>query len=203
MLFQELWQRVLQWEKRLDNDIADQWRSWNSELSQLSWITIARYSMGNIESSSSIELHGFGDASMRAYGAAVYISCVDETRHISTHFVGSKSRIAPTKTISLPRLELLAAVINARLLKFVAESLTLKINQVVCCTDSMVTLKWIRVSSCQWKTILANRVSEIQSTWDPQHCSHCSAEDNPADLLTRGLPAKVLAVNNLWRSGPS
>ena len=159
--------------------------------------------MGHIESSSSIELHGFGDASTRAYGAAVYIRCVDETGHISTYIVMSKSRVAPTKIMSLPRLELLPAVTNARLLKFVAESLTLKIDRVVCCTDSMVTLKWIRVSSCQWKTFLANRVAEIQSKGYPQHWRHCSVEDNPADLLTRGLPAKVLPVNNLWLSGPS
>ena len=154
--------------------------------------------MGNIESSLSIELLGSGDASTRAYGAAVYIRCVDENGHISTHFVMSKSRVAPTKTMSLPRLELLAAVTNARLLKFVEESLTLKMDRVVCCTDSIVTLKWIRVSSCPWKTFLANRVAEIQSTWDPQHWRQCPVEDNPADLLTCGLHAKVLAVNKLW-----
>ena len=153
--------------------------------------------MGNTESSFSIELHGFGDASTKAYGATVYIRCVDETGHISTHFVMSKSRVAPTKTMSFPRLELLAAVTNARLLKLVEESLTLKIDRVVCCTEGMVTLKWIRVSSCQWKTFLANRVAEIQSTWHPQHWRQCSVEDNPADLLTRGLHAKVLAVNKL------
>lgn len=101
MLFQELWQRGLQWEDRLDEDIADQWRSWKSELSQLCCITIPRYFMGNIQSSSSIELHGFGDASPAAYGAAVYIKCVGEagqlflsvySRHtysaiISNHYV--------------------------------------------------------------------------------------------------------------------
>ena len=149
ILFQELWQRGLQWEDRLDEDIADQWRSWKSELSQLSCITIPRYFMGNIKSSSSIELHGFGDASPAAYGAAVYIKCVGEAGHASTHLVMSKSRVAPAKTVSLPRLELLAAVFNARLLKFVAESLTLKVDRVVCWTDSMVTLQWIRGSSSQ------------------------------------------------------
>ena len=148
-------------------------------------------------------VHGFGDASTKAYGAAVYIRSVDEAGCVSTHLVMSKSRVAPTKTVSLPRLELLAAVLNARLLKFVAESLTLKIDRVVCWTDSMVTLQWIRGSSCQWKTFAANRVAEIQSTWDPHHWRHCSGEDNPADLLTRGLPAKTLAENNLWWSGPS
>ena len=111
----------------------------------------------------------------------------------------SKSRVAPTKTVSLPRLELLAAVVNARLLKltFVAESLTLKVDRVVCWTDGMVTLQWIRGSSSQRKTFVANRVAEIQSTWDPQHWKHCG-EDNPAVLLARGLPAKVLADNKLW-----
>ena len=108
-----------------------------------------------------------------------------------------KSRVAPAKTVSLPRLELLAAVVNARLLKFVADSLTLKVDGVVCCTDSMATLQWIRGSSSQWKIFVANRVAEIQSTWDPQHWKHCSGEDNPADLPTRGLPAKVLAYSKL------
>ncbi|XP_068750874.1 uncharacterized protein [Montipora capricornis] len=202
MLFQELWQRGSQWEDRLDEDIADQWRSWKSELSQLSCITTPRYFMGNIESSSSIELHGFGDASPAAYGAAVYIKCLGEAGQASTHLVMSKSRVAPAKTVSLPRLELLAVVVNARLLKFVAESLMLKVDRVVCWTDSMVTLQWIRGSSSQWKTFVVNRVAEIQSTWDPQHWKHCSGEDNPADLLTRGLPAKVLADSKLWWGGP-
>ena len=149
MLFQELWQRGLQWENRLHDDIVDQWRSSKSKLSQLSCITVPRYFMGKIESSSSIVIHGFGDASTKAYGAAVYIWCVDEAGHISTHLVMFKSRVVPTKTVSLPRLELLAALTNARLLKFDAESLTLKKDRVVCWTESMVTLQWIRGSICQ------------------------------------------------------
>ena len=107
----------------------------------------------------------------------------------------SKSRVAPTKTVLL-------AVINSRLLKFVPESLSLKIDRVVCWTDSMVTLQWIRGSSCQWKTFIANRVAEIQSTWDSQHWEHCPGEDNPADMLTCGLSSKVLAENGLWWNRP-
>ena len=133
----------------MDDDIADQWRSSKSKLSQLSCITVPRDFIGNIESSLSIVIHGFGDASTKAYGAAVYIWCVDEAGHISTHLVTSKSRVAPTKTVALPRLELLAALTNARLLKFDAESLTLKIDWVVCWTESMVTLQWIRGSICK------------------------------------------------------
>ena len=126
MLFQELWQRGFTVGEPLNDDIADQWRSSKSKLSQLSCITVPRYFMGNVESKSSMVIHGFGDASTKAYGAAVYIWCVDEAGHISTHLVMFKSRVVPTKTVSLPRLELLAALTNTRLLKFDTESLTLK-----------------------------------------------------------------------------
>ena len=166
MLFQELWQRGFTLGEPLNDDIADQWRSSKSKLSQLSFITVPRYFMGNIESRSSIVIHGFGDASTKAYGVR-YIWCVDEAGQISTHLVMSKSRVVPTKTVSLPRVELLAALTNARLLKFYTESLTLKKQQVVCWTESMVTLQWIRGSICQWKTFVAYRVGKIQSTRDP------------------------------------
>ena len=126
---------------------------------------------------------------------AVYIQSSDAAGKVSTHLVMSKSRVAPTKTVLL-------AVINSRLLKFVPESLSLKIDRVVCWTDSMVTLQWIRGSSCQWKTFIANRVAEIQSTWDSQHWEHCPGEDNPADMLTCGLSSKVLAENGLWWNRP-
>ena len=109
---------------------------------------------------------------------------MDAAGNVSNHLVMSKSRVAPTKTVTLPRLYLLAAVINSRLLKFVAESLCLKLDRVVCWTDSMVTFQWIRGSSSQWKTFVANRVAKIQFTWDPQHWKHCPGEDNPADLIT-------------------
>ena len=177
ILFQDLWQRGLEWEDRMNEDVAVQWRSWKSELPHLSCISIPCYLMADVGSSSTIELHVFGDASPKAYDAAVYIRSTDAAGKVSTPLVMSKSGVAPTKTVSLPRLELLAAVINSRLLKFVAESLSLK----------------IRGSSCQWKTFVANRVAGIQSTWDPQHWKHCPGEDTPADLLTRGLSLKVLA----------
>ena len=89
MLFQELWQRGLQWEDRLDDDIADQWRSSKSKLSQLTCITVPRYFVGNIESSSSMVIHEFGDASTKAYGAAVYIWCVGEASLTSTHLLNA------------------------------------------------------------------------------------------------------------------
>ena len=107
-------------------------------------------------SKSIVELHGFGDASPKAYGAAVYIRIIDSVGQVSSKLVMSKSRVAPIKEVSLPRLELLAAVVNARLLRVVVDTLQIKVHCVVCWTDSMVTLLWIRRQSLCWKPFVAN-----------------------------------------------
>ncbi|XP_078371406.1 uncharacterized protein LOC144655058 [Oculina patagonica] len=197
-----LWRRGLEWDDPLDSDIKREWSSWKSELLQLKKVAIPRWFGTSVTSESTVELHGFGDASPKAYGAAVYIRVIDKLGQASSQLVMSKSRVAPIKEVSLPRLELLAAVVNARLLKFVVDTLQIKMNRVVCWTDSMVTLHWIRGRSSQWKPFVANRVSEIQSTWDPECWHYCASEDNPADLLTRGSNCDKLMSSGLWWNGP-
>ncbi|KXJ06997.1 hypothetical protein AC249_AIPGENE22973 [Exaiptasia diaphana] len=110
---------------------------------------------------SEVEVHGFRDASPKAYGAAVYIRITNESGNITTQLVMSKSRVAPVKTVSLPRLELLAAVVNARLVTYVAETRSVNSNRIVY-TDSMVALHWIRRNSPLWKPFVANHVAKIQ-----------------------------------------
>ena len=117
----------------------------------------------------------------------MYIRVIDNVGQASSKLVMSKSRVAPIKEVSLPRLELIAAVVNARLLKFVVDTLQIKMRRVVCWTDSMVTLHWIRRQNSCWKTFVANRALEIQLTWDPECWHYCASKDNPADLLTHGL----------------
>ena len=202
ILFQELWRRGLEWDDPLDGDIVREWSSWKSELFQLKGVTIPRWFGTSVTSKPIVELHGFGDASPKAYGAAVYIRVTDCVGQVSSQLVMSKTRVAPIKTVSLPRLELLAAVVNARLLKFVVNTLQIKVDRVVCWTDSMVTLHWIRGQSSSWKPFVANRVSEIQSTWDPERWNYCASKDNPADLLTRGLTCDNLISSALWWNGP-
>ena len=202
ILFQELWQKGLQWDDPLDGYTGERWSSWKSDLLQLKDVTVPRCFGNGITPDSRIELHGFGDASPKAYGAAVYIRVTDEQGQISSQLVMSRSRVAPIKTVSLPRLELLAAVVNARLLKFVVQTLPIKIDNIVCWTDSMVALHWIRGQSSCWKPFVANRVVEIQSTWDPECWRYCPSKENPADLLTRGLTCGDMSSSTLWWNGP-
>ena len=163
LLFQELWTKGLQWDEKLPQDILTQWRSWKEELLDVSDIQIPRCFTitSDIER---IEIHGFGDASLKAYGAAVYIRIVSTKGGINTKLVMSKTRVAPLKRITLPRIELLASVINARLVSFVPESIKRKINQFVLWTDSSIALYWIKGSSSKWKPFdsLLNSLQEIK-----------------------------------------
>ena len=204
VIFQELWSRGLQWDEKLPDYILEKWKSWKEELLHVHKIKIPRHLVICTATDASIELHAFGDASPKAYGASVYIRVQDVTGEVKTALLMAKSRVAPVKKVSLPRLELLAALVNARLLRFVVDSLhNLKIDRVFCWTDSSITLYWIQRPNAPWKPFIANRVSEITSTWEPSLWRHCSGETNPSDATTRGVNILKLANNDLWWNGPS
>ena len=114
-----------------------------------------------------LELHAFGDASELAYASAVYLRALSADECICTRLVMSKSRITQVKRVTLPRLELMAAVITARLCTYVHNTLDCKIDRIVCWTDNSSTLHWIRGSPLHWKPFVANRVTEIQALLDP------------------------------------
>ena len=202
ILFQELWLKGLLRDVPLESEIKAKWLHWKSELLQLKGVTIPRCFGNGITQESKIELHGFGDASPKAYGAAVYIRIADKQGHVSSQLLISKSRVATINKVSLPRLELLAAVVNARLLKFVLDTLPIEASSVVCWTDSMVALHWVKGKSSRWKPFVANGVAEIQSTWDLECWRYCTSKENPADLLTRGLSCGDMIASILWWNGP-
>ena len=116
----------------------------------------------------------------------------------------SKSKVAPLKKVTLPRLELLGSLLCARLIVFVRETLKLPIDvNMTCWTNSMISLSWIRSTPTRWKTFVANRVCEIQSLTCVDQWSHCHGAENPADLVTRGIHAEDLVRSTLWLHGPN
>lgn len=182
ILLQELWLRGVG--RPLDSDIK-KWSSWKSKLLELKDVTMWPWFGISVTLKFKIELHGFGDAFPKAHGPAVYIRVIDQLEHVSSRLVMSKSRVALIKAVSLPRLELLAAVVSARLLKLVVDKLQIKMHRVLCWIDSMVTLHWRRGRSSYWKPFIANGVAEIQSTWDPGCWSCCASKDNSVVVLNR------------------
>ena len=123
---------------------------------------------------------------------------------LTVSFVTSKTRVAPIQLQTIPRLELLSALLLARLLTAAMESLqpVLSLHTPRCFTDSQVVLYWIRGVDKGWKLFVQNRVNEIRKLIPSTQWSHCSGKTNPADLPSRGLTSLELSVSCLWREGP-
>ncbi|XP_058827609.1 uncharacterized protein LOC131687534 [Topomyia yanbarensis] len=152
---------------------------------------------------STIQLYTFSDASESAYGACTYARCVDSSGQIRVQLLASKSRVAPLKKITLPRLELCAADIAAKFHSRIVEALQTPIAGSYFWSDSTVTLQWLRTPPNTWKTFVANRVSEIQSSTHGAFWNHVAGTENHADLISRGMHVDDFLVSKLWKGGPN
>ncbi|GFW52497.1 reverse transcriptase domain-containing protein [Trichonephila clavipes] len=143
-LLQELWLRKLSWDDKLPPDIHAVWSQWWLELPFLSELKIPRKILDSSGDSSEVQIHTFSDASQKAYGAAAFLRVKHKDR-VCVDLVTSKSRVAPLKRLSLPRLELIGALLAARLAKEVKKILDQKCStRAFFWTDSQVTLHWIK-----------------------------------------------------------
>lgn len=120
----------------------------------------------------------------------------------STNIVAAKTKVAPSIATSIPRLELMGAVVGVRLAKRIATVIEIPIRRATFWSDSVNVLWWIRGRSRQFKPFVANRVGEIQSSTDPEQWRYVPTSVNPADILSRGMKAKELKVCNKWWKGP-
>ena len=145
------------------------------------------------------QLHGFCDASEKAFAAVVYIRIEYEHMPPDIQLVASKTRVAPVKKQSIPRLELLGATILARLMATGLNVPQLKRHY---WADSYMTLCWIR-NNQRWKQYVQHRVDEIHKLSDQDKWRFCPGADNPVDLPSRGCGGKELVESNHWWHGPS
>ncbi|GFU53663.1 integrase catalytic domain-containing protein [Trichonephila clavipes] len=136
-----------------------------------------------------------------AYDAAIYLRTKSKNG-ISVKLVTSKGRVAPINCVTLPRLELLGALVAARLASKVIKIVNLKRSGLQYhWTDYKIVLFWIKGNKTRWKQFVANRVNEITSLTDPHSWYHCAGKENPADFLSRGLSADCLVSNSRWWTG--
>ncbi|GFT24525.1 integrase catalytic domain-containing protein [Trichonephila clavipes] len=143
-LLQELWTLGVEWDSELPPKLRHKWQQWSSEAEGLTEIKIPRFYLGNIDQEiSKCEIHCFSDASKSAYGTILYLRFVTCNNEIETSFICSKSRVAPLKSLTLPRLELTAALLSARLAKQVSSCLKFDAN-IYYWTDSLISYYWIR-----------------------------------------------------------
>ena len=203
-LFQKLCERQAQWDDVLAEALQEEWRALIADLRGCCPFSIPRsYCHGIRYNVSSYTLCGFCDASTVAYAAVVYLVMKTEEETYS-QFLACKTRVAPLQSITIPRLELLSALLLARLINTVSSALesSLPALEMECYTDSTVALHWIKGTGRDWKAFVQNRVEEIRKKVPPDRWKHCSGATNPADLPSRGSTIAELRVSRTWRFGP-
>lgn len=202
IFIQQLWKLNLSWDESLPQSLFTMWSEFKNQLDSLNILKFDRHSV--IEDPVSIELHAFADASERAYGCCIYLRSIDSSSSIKTSLFCAKSRVAPTKSVSLPRMELCAAQLCAQLVHRVLEIVSgdIKIDRLYYWCDSTIVLSWISSPAYQWKTFVANRVANIQEISDPNDWHHVRTKQNPADLVSRGTTPDGLCNSELWFKGP-
>ena len=159
---QDLWRRQLSWDELLCGDLLKRWTSFNHILKGVGLIKIPRWLGTTMETQ--IQIHGFADASKHAYAAVVYARASQADGRGDPRILTAKTRVAPVRTITIPRLELCAAVLLKRLIEKVISSMNRRIDSIRAWSDSQVALAWIAAEPSRWSVFVSNRVSEIQSS---------------------------------------
>lgn len=201
LIMQRLWMAKLTWDESLPAELHTSWVKFSSEVPLLNAIKIPR--LIKVSNPIRIELHGFCDASQNAYGSCIFMKSTNKYGDVDTHLYCAKSKVAPLKTVSIPRLELCGALLLSKLLKRVVESSNLKFSRIVLWTDSSIVLGWLNTSPHLLKTFVSNRVSEIQAITKDGKWRHVPTKDNPADLITRGIYPSQIPDYSIWWQGPS
>lgn len=201
LILQRLWSLKIHWDESVPLNLHTQWLNYVQSISHINKIKIARNTI--IDQPRTIELHGFCDASESAYGMCIYLKSIDRSNSSRVNLLCAKSRVAPLKTISLPRLELCGAVLLNKFMQKVLNSLSnIKVDEVFYWTDSTIVLSWLSDSPSRWKTFVANRVTEIQNSTTITQWRHVTSQNNPADIISRGATPENLFQNKLWWNGP-
>ena len=203
MILQELCRKKLKWDDHiLDSDLL-KWKEWLRELPKLERFQVERcFKPAEFSAIESCELHHFSDASELGYGAVSYIRLVNEYGDAHCSLVMAKSRLAPLKAVTIPRLELSAAVLAVRLDRIIRKEITLPIKSSTFWTDSTCVLRYIRNKEKKFQTFVANRVTRILEQSREEQWQYVDTTFNPADEASRGMSVDSLINNLSWTRGP-
>jgi len=201
-IMQRTWQADCSWDQYLPTDIRGDWSQFVAELPALASVRVPRYL--NTTVGAPCSLYGFCDASQRGYAAVVYLCVHDAPRVSSVMLIGSKTKLAPLQPLSIPRLELNAAVLLSRWMSRVHSLLSthLTITDTFAWTDSSVVLSWLIVPIDTFKQYVSNRVHQVRTLLPTCEWRHVRSEENPADCASRGLMPSALPQHQLYWYGP-
>ena len=202
ILFQRLWELKIDWDDPVPEEVRLTLSQWRSELSILSTKHIPRCYFPLEFDIKKTQLHGFSDASEDAYSAAVYFRFEDTSGKTHITLITSKTKVAPMKRLTIPRLELCGAHLLSDVLSHVKNIFQVPMCDTYAWTDSTIAIDWLNGNPRRLKTFVGNRVSHIINLIPPDRWNHVSGGDNPADCASRGLFPLALINHDMWWDGP-
>jgi hypothetical protein len=202
LLIQEIWTRNLGWDDNLPEDLLLRWQEWQADVQHLSQLFIPRY-IKSLADKHHLELHLFSDASEAGFASVAYLRMVKDDGSASCSFIAAKTHVAPRKQVlTIPKLELQGAVMSVRLANAIRAELDNEIDKVLLWTDSLTVLRYISNDARRWKIFVANRVTEIRESTEPDQWRYVPSEQNPADLASRGCSSRCMLTDSKWYPGP-
>lgn len=199
-MLQSLWALKIGWDDTPPPDIIRTWTEFTDDLTNVSTLSIPRWIC---LPAAEVSLFGFCDASEKGYAAAIYIRTRGAEGQVCTFLLKSKTRLAPIKTISIPKLELCAAHLLTNLLRPLEQFRNENhVARVWLFTDSTIVLSWLQQDPSSLKTFVSNRVGYILTYTMLTQWRHVPSAQNPADIASRGQRIGGLIDNSLWWDGP-
>lgn len=199
LFIQELWRDKYKWDQPLSSSIQAEWKNYYDELKLLNEVRIPRW-LGTTQEMTN-QIHLFADASQKAYGVVAYVR-VCTRGSWRARLLCARSRVAPIKMVTIPRLELCAVELCCQLITKFKEIPVFTNSPIHIWTDSEIVLHWLRKPINELKLFVANRVSRILATCSVENIRHIRSELNPADLISRGVKVETFIDNKLWWNGP-
>ncbi|XP_053960590.1 uncharacterized protein LOC128864857 [Anastrepha ludens] len=201
ILIQDIWRSGINWDQPLNYELSLKWKTWIEYIPVITSVSVPRcYSPLLYEDDCKVQLHTFVDASENAYAAVSYFR-IEAGGDVVSRLVAAKAKVAPLRPLSIPRLELQAAVIGARLTNMVEEAHHIKFEKRCIWSDSKTVLKWLHGDPRKFQQFVMFRIAEIQEAIAISEWRWIPTKMNVADIATKTRPC--IEVAHQWINGPA
>lgn len=204
VLMQDIWASGCDWDEQINEALCIRWKQWTRFFPQLDALRIPRCYFKSLVpgDKNQLQVHVFVDASEGAYACVAYFRLATG-EDVSVSLIGAKSKVAPLKSLSIPRLELKAAVLGVRYLESISNQHSFKVHQRYMWSDSATVLAWINSEHRRYNKFVAVRIGEILTSTEQKNWRWVPSKLNIADQATKWNEGPKLQSDSQWFQGPS
>lgn len=197
ILLQDIWRSGIKWDDELNEELYSKWSTWLTNLDKISFVMIPRCYSKLPKFTFNVQLHTFVDAGENAYAAACYFR-IQNNEDVDVSIATAKSKVTPLKPVSIPRLELQAALIGTRMAAKIKDATRLQCTECFYWSDSKTVFKWLSMDPKNFKQFVMFRIGEILETTNVTQWKWVPTKSNPADFATKICKPD----GDMWLRGP-